>query len=72
MISHERAITRICRYLLLAKDKGMIYRLNRLLGLQCFVEADFVGGWMQVDADNSENLMLRTGYAIMYAGCPIL
>ena len=27
---------------------------------------------MQVDADNPENLMSRTGYVIMYAGCPIL
>ena len=30
MLSHERSITRICRYLLLTKDKGMIYRPNRL------------------------------------------
>ena len=27
---------------------------------------------MQIDADNPENLMSRTGYVIMYAGCPIL
>ena len=33
MLSHERAIIRICRYLLLTKDKGMIYRPNRFLGL---------------------------------------
>ena len=72
MLSHERAIIRICRYLLLTKEKGMIYRPNRLLGLQCYVDADFAGGWIQVDADNAENLMSRTGYVIMYAGCPIL
>ena len=28
--------------------------------------------WNQADADNAENLMSRTGYVIMYAGCPIV
>ena len=72
ILSHERAIIRICQYLLLTKDKGMIFRPNRLLGLQCYVDADFAGGWIQVDADNADNLMPRTGYVIMYAGCPVL
>ena len=72
MLSHERAIIRICRYLLLMKEKGIIYGPNQLLGLQCYVDEDFAGGWVQVDADNAENLMSRTGYVIMYAGCPIL
>ena len=72
MLSHERAITRICRYLLSTKDKGMIYRPNHNLGLQCYVDTDVAGGWTQVDADNPENLMSRTGFVIMYARCPIL
>ena len=28
--------------------------------------------WTQVDADNAENVMLRTGCAITHAGCPLL
>ena len=71
-LSHERAIIRICRYLLSTELKGMIYKPNRLLGLQCFVDADFASGWTQVDANNPENLMSRTGFVIMYAGCPNL
>ena len=72
MLSNERAITRICRYLLLTEDKGMIYIPNRLVGLQYYIDADFAGGWTQVDAGNAEHLMSRIGYVIMYAGCPIL
>ena len=72
MLSHERAITRICRYLILSGDKGIMYKPNKNLGLQCYVGADFAGGWTQVDSDNPENLMSRTGYVIMYDGCPIL
>ena len=72
MLSHEREITRICRYLIATKDLGIVYKPNKNLGLQCFVDADFAGGWTQVDAGNPENLMPRTGCVIMFAGCPIL
>lgn len=72
MLSHERAITRICRYLILIGDKGIVYRPNKNIGLQCYVDADFAGGWAQVDSDNPENLMSRSGYVVMFAGCPIL
>ena len=71
-LSHERAITRICRYLLSDPKKGIIYKPNHLLGVQCYVDADFAGGWLQNDADNPKNLLSRTGYVIMYANCPIL
>ena len=72
MLSHERTVTRICRYLVTIHDKGMHYKPDKKLGLQCYVYADFAGGWSQVDADNPENLMSRTGYVIMFVGCPIL
>ena len=72
MLSHERAITRICRYLLSSRNLGIVYKPDKSLGLQCFVDVDFAGGWTQVDSDNPENLMSRTGYVIMFAGCPIL
>ena len=32
----------------------------------------FSGGWSQLDADNAETIMSRTGYVITYAGCPVL
>ena len=71
MRSHERAIIRIVRYLNNTKDKGIIFEPDPELGLECFVDADFAGGWCQADADNPENVMSRTGFVIRYAGCPI-
>ena len=50
----------------------MLYKPNNLLGQQCYVDANFAGDWTQVDANNAENLISRTGFVIMYAGCPIL
>ena len=44
MLSYKRAITRIGRYLLDTKDKGSICKINRLKGLECYVDADFTGG----------------------------
>jgi hypothetical protein len=51
--------------------RGIVYTPKPELGLECFVDADFAGGWTQADADNPDNVLSRTGYVIRYAGCPI-
>ena len=71
-LSHERAVSRIGKYLLGTKDKGIIMKPDRSKGLECFVDADFAGGWNQNDATDADTVMSRTGYVIMYAGCPVL
>ena len=71
MRTYERAMIRIVRYLYSTRDRGIIYKPNKSLGLECFVDADFAGGWNQADADNPDNVMSRTGYVIRYVGCPI-
>jgi hypothetical protein len=70
-LSHERAMIRLVRYLKSTKDRGIIFKPQPDLGLECFVDADFAGGWTQADADNPEQVMSRTGWIIRYAGCPI-
>jgi hypothetical protein len=35
------------------------------------VDADFADGWKDGDHDNPESVLSRTGFVIMYAGCPI-
>lgn len=72
MLSHERAIKRIGRYLIENQDRGIVYTPDKTKGIECYVDADFAGGWSQADAENPENVMSRTGYVIMYAGCPVL
>ena len=71
-LSHERAIKRIGRYLLGTKDRGEVFKPDVSLGVQCYVNADFAGGWAKADADNAENVLSRTGFVIFYAGCSLL
>jgi len=71
MMSHERAVKKIGRYLLETRDKGIIYKPDRSRGLECFVDADFAGGWNGGDKLSPECVMSRTGFVIMFAGCPI-
>ena len=70
-LSHERAVKRIVRYLLDTKDEGIIYKPDTSRGLECYVDADFAGGWKDGDHTSPESILSRTGYVIMYAGCPI-
>ena len=51
---------------------GVVYNPDKGKGIECYVYANFTGGWDQADYDNTENVMLRTRYAITYAGYPIL
>ena len=71
-LQHERALLYIARYLLNSKDQGIIYEVDKTKGLECYVDADFAGGFTKETADNPENVMSRTGDTIMFAGCPII
>jgi hypothetical protein len=70
-LSHERAIHRIGKYLQGTGDKGITFMPDASKGLQCYVDADFAGGWNKGDATNADAVLSRTGYVIMYAGCPV-
>jgi hypothetical protein len=68
---HEQAITQIGQYLLGTKEKGINYRIDQSKGLECYINADFAGGWDITDPNNASNLMSRTSFVIKYADCPI-
>ena len=70
-LSHEQAITRIECYLLGSRDKGIQYKVDLLKALECYVDADFAGGWDQTDPHNASSLMSRSVFVIKYADCPI-
>ena len=46
----------------------MIYRPDTSQGLECYVDADFVGGWKDVDHDSLESVLSYTSFFIMYPG----
>ena len=71
MLCHEKVVKYISRYLVSTQDKGIHYKPDIINGLECYVEADFDGGWSTGDYDNPECVLSRTVYVIMYAGCPL-
>ena len=62
MLSHERAVKRIGRYLILF----LILKTNK--GLECFVDTNFAGGWSKDDDNDPDSVPSRTGFVIFYAG----
>ena len=48
-------------------QRGIVYKPDPTRGIECFVDADF-----RDDAESTENVVSRTGFVIMYAGCPII
>ena len=70
--SHAAVLKKIGRYLVGTKDKGMV--LNpRQHSFDCFVDADFAGNWDRVHSDvDPSTAKSRTGYVIMYGGCPVV
>ena len=49
----------------------MIYRPDITRGPECYIDADFSGGWKDGNHDSPESVLSRTGFVIVYAGCPI-
>jgi len=71
-LSHEKAIKRIVRYLKRTKDQGLVLHVDNSKGLECFVDADFAGGYRKEDTSNPRDLLSRCGYVVKYANCPIV
>ena len=69
---HETAMKRIGRYVLGTLDKGIILKPDRSKNVECYVDADFAGNWTKEEAENSTNMLCRTGYVIWFMGCPII
>ena len=72
MRSHELSIVRIGRYLIDNHDRGVIYTVDKSIGLEVYIDADFSGGWNMADSKNADNVLSRTGFVIRYAGCPFI
>jgi hypothetical protein len=41
------------------------------MGIECFVDADFAGGWNTKTSADTDNVMSCTGFVITYANFPI-
>lgn len=69
--THSAAVRQLVRYLYETKDKGLILNPNDH-SFEVYVDAGFVGDWNEDTAkDSVMTAKSRTGFIIMYAGCPI-
>ena len=71
-LSHEQAVKHITKYLRTTMTDGMIFKPTKSKGLQCFVDADFAGGWSKDNGTDPSSVFSRTGFVIMYCNCPII
>jgi hypothetical protein len=70
--SHSHAVRYIVRYLMKTRDMGIILKPSNH-SFECYVDADFQGGWdAKTASEDSTTAKSRTAYIIMYAGCPIV
>jgi hypothetical protein len=70
--SHEDAICRICRYLQGTKDKGLRFKPDDSMKLDCYVDADFAGLYSVEDVQDPVSVKSRTGYCLTLGNCPVI
>jgi Reverse transcriptase (RNA-dependent DNA polymerase) len=71
-VEHTKAVKLIVRYLKGTHDKGIMCCPNTE-SFNCYCDADFAGNWNpEIAEEDSVTARSRTGYVVMYAGCPIV
>jgi hypothetical protein len=68
---HEQAVKRIGRYLAYTRSKGLTYRPDQSHRLDMYIDADFAGTWHREYSHLRGSCLSRSGFVIIYNGCPI-
>lgn len=69
---HTKAVKLIGRYLLGTKEKGMICKPDGQ-SMTCYVDANFAGDWLpEIAMEDSSTARSRSGYVLLYSGCPVV
>ena len=68
---YEQAVTIIIRHLIDTIYRGLVCEVDRVKGLECFVDACFAVGWNSNDPLNPTSVLSRTGFAITHSGLPM-
>jgi hypothetical protein len=68
---HEQAVKRIGRYLATTRGKGLIFCPTTMSTLDMYVDANFAGTWNKEFLHLLDCVLSRTGFVILYHGCPI-
>ena len=71
--AHVKAVLHLGKYLKHTRSDGIILNPNRLKSIEVYADADFAGNWnintAEYDASTAKS---RSGYIVLYAGCPII
>jgi hypothetical protein len=65
-------VKRIVRYLKVTRDQGLIIKPDATKGVQCYIDADFVGGYSAETSGDPVSVFSRSGYVIFYLDCPVI
>ena len=68
---HERAVHRIVRYLIGTRERGLIFKPDKNIRIEVFVDADFAGNWNSAEGSDPVSVLSRSGFMVMYANCPL-
>jgi hypothetical protein len=70
---HYEAILHLTKYLVGTMDKGIILDPKSEQSFEVYADADFAGNWNKLTAHKDPSTAKsRSGYVILYAGCPII
>ena len=69
---HDKAVKMIICYLQATKDKGLIFKPDKSLALDSFVDADFARLYGVENKTNPISVKSQTGYIISIGGCPLV
>jgi hypothetical protein len=66
------ALIRIGQYLKGTVEKGLVFKPNGTLVIDCYVDADFAGLWPHEDKDDPTCVKSHSGYVICISDCPVI
>jgi hypothetical protein len=70
---HGEAILHLVCYLKKSPDLGIRFKPKPIKGFECYCDADVSGNWTSTIADvDPSTSKSRSGWAVFYAGCPII
>ena len=69
---HEQGLKRICCYLYLTRDQGLVFQPKLTDGFKCYVDADWAGNWLKTRPNDKTGALSFTGYLVTYTNCPIV
>ena len=70
--SHATGVKRVLRYLKGTRTKGMTIQPTATHDVHCYVDADFGGLWGSEDEQDPICVNSRTGFVLLFMGCPLL